>query len=1015
VRTLRFLLKRFAAQRSLGLAIVVSLGFTVGVLVAGPIYADASREAIATAAVRTAEIPAANLRLSFYGTGRNDYRELDASIRDATANLPVAEYVGQALGQARIAGTGDPISMPLLFRDGATEHFTSFDGTPPARVGETALAEGVAQLLGVGIGDTVIAIGPTGEAQGLLVTGLYERPNQPEDPFWYGSQTPIVEEEGGPLSPALLSRKGYLPLAEDLGISSHFVWDLFLDFDGIRFDEAERIPQRIMRDAASLRTDPRLYDLDASTGLTVLFGLVRERVDDLRIPILLVVFQVAAVSLAVVAGVGSLVLSRQSFELAVLRSRGFSRGKLLAGQTIHAVIAAGVAYPLGLLTGMGLASLAAHSNGPSLPSATFPLRVTGSAALLGLLGAALGAIALVLVSIPHIRRTILEERRLLSREDRPLLARLPVELFVLPLAIFTFVELRGLEAAATIERASLDPLVLLTPTLVIFGASFLVLRILQLLLRRLDGRIGRSRRLAAYLAGRRLGRAAGASFAIALLLLLSVGLTVVASSYRAIVLRNQRDTSLDWIGADWRVEIDPPEDPVAALADLPASATGVVRLVPQLENQPGVALTTFLLGVDPDTYAKGAWWRGDFSPEPRNEWLDALRVTNHPAPVPPGPAPGVLEIDAEPLEGAEDLQLVATIGTPDGRSEELVLVKLGSGYRGTATAPETLDEASLLSIALSRNGPIEAEEATVRIRSINGHAAGPILGNWEALHWRGSDATIEPSGDEVIVRVETGVGRVVGGIAPATEPLPALVSRGIARSQVDVFRATVGGQLLEFEQVAVADHVPTVSRDFFVVSTPALLRAAARVPEAGLSLGEVWAMGEDPQPELEQAGFVVRTTADAAPIQAYLAQLPSSLAVGLDGATAIGGLGLVTIGVAVGLSLAQRRREFEYASLRAMGIRHSTIARAVVLEQGFLVGFAVLAGFGLGYGVLWWLLPYVRRSLGAPFPPAVLVMDPASLLLALTAVLLASAAGIWLALRSLTRASVTGVLRGEAE
>jgi putative ABC transport system ATP-binding protein len=34
------LLKRFFAQRLLGLAIVVTLGFTIGVLVAGPIYAD---------------------------------------------------------------------------------------------------------------------------------------------------------------------------------------------------------------------------------------------------------------------------------------------------------------------------------------------------------------------------------------------------------------------------------------------------------------------------------------------------------------------------------------------------------------------------------------------------------------------------------------------------------------------------------------------------------------------------------------------------------------------------------------------------------------------------------------------------------------------------------------------------------------------------------------------------------------------------------------------------------------
>ena len=67
MRTLAFLLRRFAAQRLLGLAIVVAFGFTIGVLVAGPVYAAASREAIATAAVRTATVNVRNVRLSFYG------------------------------------------------------------------------------------------------------------------------------------------------------------------------------------------------------------------------------------------------------------------------------------------------------------------------------------------------------------------------------------------------------------------------------------------------------------------------------------------------------------------------------------------------------------------------------------------------------------------------------------------------------------------------------------------------------------------------------------------------------------------------------------------------------------------------------------------------------------------------------------------------------------------------------------------------------------------------------------
>ena len=72
--TLRFLLKRFVAQRLLGLAVVVTLAFTVGVLVAGPIYADAAREAILSSSigsegVTVRERPPAGLRPARTSTG----------------------------------------------------------------------------------------------------------------------------------------------------------------------------------------------------------------------------------------------------------------------------------------------------------------------------------------------------------------------------------------------------------------------------------------------------------------------------------------------------------------------------------------------------------------------------------------------------------------------------------------------------------------------------------------------------------------------------------------------------------------------------------------------------------------------------------------------------------------------------------------------------------------------------------------------------------------------------------
>ena len=289
------------------------------------------------------------------------------------------------------------------------------------------------------------------------------------------------------------------------------------------------------------------------------------------------------------------------------------------------------------------------------------------------------------------------------------------------------------------------------------------------------------------------------------------------------------------------------------------------------------------------------------------------------------------------------------------------------------------------------------------------------MATWTPITWRGGDATTEPTADGVALDVQPGSGHVIGGIAPPTPPLPVLVSPQVAASQGPNFVASLGGQQLEFRQVALAQAFPTVSGDFMVVSTPALLDAVVRIPEAGLGLNEVWAMGEDPVPALERAGMIPGSVEAAGPIIGALAQLPQSLAVGMNFAAAVGGLGLVVLGVGVGLYFGQRRREFEFASLRAMGTQPNQVSRVLLLEQGLMIVFAIAAGAAIGFGILRLLMPYVSRSIGSAFPPPLLVIDRVALAVSLAAIVAATAIGLLAALRALLRTSVTTVLRGEAE
>ena len=1007
--TLRFLLKRCFAQRLLGLAIVVTLGFTIGVLVAGPIYADAAREAILSSAVSTAPVTVKNVRFLTYGNPAYDYETANATIEDEVSSLPVGEIVPQGRGTVRLVGADPnaPLSLTVLFRDGATDHLP-FRGEPPRGPGEIALPSGIARLLGVDLGETVTAVGPTGEEAELTLVGRFEPPDR-EDPFWFGDQTPFPPPDSTELSPALMDRAGYLEVAPALGVTSEYVWDVYLDLVGVPFVRAERIPQEIERISDALRATPEFTQLQVSTGLDTLITLVRQRVEDLRVPIFLVVFQIGAVTLAILAGVGSLVLSRQSFELAVLRSRGFSGGKLLAAQGVQALFTAIVAYPLGLLLGMALAKLASNANGPSLPGVLFPIGLSTFALALGAIGALIGAITLLLLSLPHVRRTILEERRLLSREDRPLISRVPVELFVLPVALFTFVELRGTAVQSTSARDQLDPLVLLTPTLLIFALSFLALRLLLWFLRRLDRPVARTKSLPVYLATRRLSRSPGTSFATSLLLVLAVGLLIVSTSYRAIVLRNHEDTAHQQVGADWNVQIAVPDDPLIAASSVPPDAVAVIRSQPVFELPGSFTLTPSVIAVDPQRFATGGWWRSDYSKTPLDTWLADIEVPDPAVPV-SGESFAATVTAGAPAEG---LQLQVTYETGD---DHVRTASAGTIVQGTKTYEAVLDGAdALLSISFLEVAAEAPDSFALELRDVT--AGEPVtLGTWTPLRWRGSDGTVTPAGSGISVTIDSGAGHVVGGIAPPIGPLPALVSPEISRSQGSPFVATIGGQRLDFQQVALAQAFPSVLGDFVVVSTPALLRAAVRIPEPGLALNEVWAMGkEDPRPALRRAGMIPGPTQAAGPIIGALAQLPQSLAVGMNFATAVGGLGLVVLGVAIGLYFAQRRREFEFASLRAMGTEPGQISRVLLLEQGLMITFAILAGAGIGFGVLRLLMPYVGRSIGSAFPPPILVFDWPALAVSLSAIVAASAIGLLAALRALLRSSVTSVLRGEAE
>jgi hypothetical protein len=1018
---LRFLFRRLVAQRLLALGVVLTLAFSVGVMASGPIYTDAARDFILASSIATAGTPIKNVRVDVYGDPSFDWTGADRQVRAASSVLPVDTIVTQ--GETTVRLGPSQVSVPMLFRDGENDHLAFRSGSGPGS-GQVAIPYGLAQSFGIKPGDRVDVLGPTNEHRTLEVSGIFDPPVR-LDAFWFGEGSPFPLGDSEDPVPVIVDRGTARTLSTELDLSSHYAWDLYLSLTGITYPDALNLPTVYVQFSADVTQsrgggNPLVVQEQpphVSSGVQILIAGVQRSVSDLRVPILLVLLQILVVTLVVLAGVGVLLVSRQSFELAVLHSRGFTARSLLLAQGIQALLAAVLALPIGIAIGAVLARFAGLTNGPRPGDSGFPTSLSLSSVAFGAAAAAAGAIVLWLPSIPAVRRTIIDERRQTSREARPALARAPVELIVLPVGFLALAQLRNGEAIAPAAagQGSIDPLLLFGPTLVILGASFLVIRVLSWGLASVDGRIGRSRRLSTYLAGRRLGRAPGVAFASAVLVVLATGLLFISTTYRATTLQNHEDAAHAFAGADWVATVGSPTDgSIAFDRPLPAGMADVARL------QPGGFAGAYSdppegLAVDPATFREAAWWRADFATDPFDGLLDRLATPPEGMTLPPGSRTLSLTIHAPP--DAAGLELRAAILGADGSitaTEPLTLAEGSHPYELDVSGGSTL--LSLTFVAPSTTTQARREPLTLTAVTVDGTPWS--LAGWVPLRSLGAAGRITPAAGGWTFEASFGVGSRLVGIEPKPAAVPAIVSSEVAQREPATMQLRIGDRTIPIERVGTATSFPGIgpTTPFIVVSGPALFQLQGAVPGQGGRVTEVWAHGDtDPTLAIQQAGFPVVDLLSARAIEGRLAEAPQSLAVGLDAAAAIAGLGLVIAGVTATLYFAQRRRDFEFASLRAMGAGPSTLRATIAREQSALIGVASIAGLLLGYVVVRLATAPLLKTVSTSFPAPVMVIDVPVLIVALIVIGVATTIAVVAATRALLRSSISAVLRGDPE
>jgi hypothetical protein len=1007
--------RRAVAQRFLTVATVCALAFSVGVLAAGPIYAAGAEQAIVYAYMRSANPLTKDTFVSLLTWPGFDLPNASQLVRSGLAPLHISQLTLQEESGNSILSLGHRSAQaPIAYRDGLFRKLPLVEGQDPSKPDEVLVPQPLAAALGLVPGSHIsLSHNATTHA---TVSGVYWSARG-KDPLVYADHRLLSDPSHAPL---LTTRAGFAAFTRSFGQTSDIAieWDAEPSFSGLTVADLRTLAPREEQSSARIRAT--LGGTTVSSDLSSLVPGAERAVTAGLAPIYVIAGEVALVGLGVLLGIGLLKLERQSFELAVLTTRGARTGELAAIQAAEAAIAAIAALPVSLLAALGLAVVARAAHGPALPGTPFPIGLNAPAVKVALGGMILGTLALVVVSLPRLRHTVIQERQRLSRTNRSIWARLPYELVPLLLGAAALTELHRHHLGG--PGTGLDLLSLGAPTLLLLGVAALTARLLLAGARKLDRVTDKVRRPSSYLALRRLSRSDSTAW-LTLLLVLSAALFAFATSLRTTELTRNQTAARAQVGADWNLSVAWPAQGVASANRLGSRATLAFYGSAAASSAPALQLAT-IIGVDPASYTGAGWWQARDASLPLPSLLSRLSAPPIGMALSKGAQTLQLRVSAS---GGTGLRLWAVLSSPNNIFFQR---PLGVLRPGTATYRARLEGASrLLSIVVSGSPQAVAPLFRhPRVRLAFEHlvlsGAGAMrtvsLSDWRGLQAGGATIGVMPLGAGGLqAALSVSRGGPLGAIAPASAAVPVLiggVGRGSASREVTL---QVGSLVLPVRAVGTMNAFPVATErglPFAVVPVRALIERfeQALQPPGGGVFVVLSMAGQSPVALTRRAGLQVTAVSNAAAIEAQLASHQENLAIGMEFAAAIAGVALAMLALVLSAYFGGRRHEYEAASFEALGAKLRNVVSALAFEYGAVVLCSAAVGIGLGFGLLAVTHSYVTAPAGGPAATGLLVDWPA--IAAASVIAAASLAGTLLvAAMRIRRLSLVAILRGEPE
>lgn len=693
----------------------------------------------------------------------------------------VRDTLGSATGEALRQGTsqtfyltppgarvdeGDPARprAVLRFRDSMDQHLAVTAGTLPrggAPVGAplpVSVAAGFASQNQVAVGDRFDLHpwwDPTRPPLSVQVAATV-RAADPAEAYWKTSPTALDEPASSwPAFVLLVPEEAFFgALTSRMPTASATYYEVY----GIRREGLNaRIASSVADGVKSLPLALASVDRDATvrTNLEEVLRSFDDRLFFVRIPLFVLLLQIGGIVAYYLVMVSTMLVERYAPEMAVLRSRGASPVQLLIEFGVEGLILAAGASAIGPLLAAGLIS----ALGPTPPFAALsgggPLSVHISflSYVFSAGGALLAFAAFMLPAWRATRTTVVEFRRASARpRPTPLFLRYYLDVALVLLLGVVFWRLRQDEQLFTRtlfgERQS-DPLLLATPAVIMVTVGVVFLRLFPLVLRTVAWALSRVAGAATLIGVRSLARDPTHYSRLVLMLMLATGVGMFGATFSATLDLSYDDRSRYPVGADVRAAdlrgLSGQGDAafMRAVQGVPAQAVSPAVRVEGVARFEGKSEALQVLGVDPGTFGRVAFFRDDFAGESLPSILATLAensATPKPVPLPEGTrqfgvwakfadirGPISLVLSVRDSEGRREALPLGTVRPADEAAREWRFFAVGLDARrsGSGTRPPLVQPLTFESIFISTVSGIAAQRGVVMFGPLLATSASP--------------------------------------------------------------------------------------------------------------------------------------------------------------------------------------------------------------------------------------------------------------------------------------------------